>query len=184
MIEVFKSFDLVDWLLTGGLSLILTSAITILVMVIKQRIKDKADITQRKILNESTMTELINLGKSVSTIVQNVQTLTLNIDSIVDVVNASVRANQESIANIASFVLECFNASNLSDEKKTALKSLFERTFFADNQQFVESLKAAKLSSETALNEAQKLIDSLRKTVQEKDVTIATMAKTTKARRI
>lgn len=184
MIEVFKSFDFVDWLVTGGLSLILTSIVTILVMVIKQRIKDKADITQRKILNESTMAELISLGTSVSTMMNNVQNLALNIDSIVNVVNAGVQANQEGIANIASFVLECFNASNLSDEKKAALKSLFERTFFADNQQFVESLKAAKLSSETALNEAQKLIDSLRKTVQDKDVQIANLATTTKSRRI
>lgn len=184
MIEIFKNFDLEAWLLTGGLSLLLTSTITILVMLFKQKINNASDITQRKILNESTMSTLVALGTDIKTLLSSINAVADSITPLIDIVQTASSTIQMNSTNVASFVLECFSESNLSDEKKAKLKALFEKTFFTDYEQFIETLKTAKTNSDNALIDANRVIESLRTTIAQKDAELLTRQTTAKARRI
>jgi hypothetical protein len=184
MMELLQSFDLKAWLLTGGLSLLLTSTITIMVMLIKQKIKDASDITQRKILNESTMSTLVGLGTDIKTLLTNIGAISESITPLIEIVQTASNTIQMNSTNVASFVLECFTESNLSDEKKAKLKTLFEKTFFTNYEQFIENLKTAKDNSDNALVEANKIIETLRATIVQKDAQLLTHQTTAKARRI
>lgn len=184
MIEVLQSFDLKSWLLTGGLGLLLTSTVTILVMLIKQKINQKSDIMQRNILNETTMSTLVTIGTDLSSLFDNVKTLTDGLSSIISIVQSAGDANKITATNLALFVLECFKESNLSDEKKDKLKTLFEKTFFSDSEQFITALKSAKDDSDAALAAANKLIETLQQTVKDKDAQLLAQQTTRKARRV
>lgn len=180
ILEIIKGFDVIDWLATGGVGLILTSVVTIIVMLIKQGIAHKSDITTRKVLNESTMTQLVGVGTDVKTLLtsasslaDNIVTLSKSTESSMDMLNTVIAANQRSNVNLATFVLECFNVSNLSDEKKAGLKTLFDKTFFTDNEQLIETLTAAKNNSDKALTAANALIEQLQTTLAERDEELA-----------
>lgn len=180
ILEIIKGFDVMDWLATGGVGLILTSVVTILVMLIKQGITHKSDITTRKVLSESTMTQLVGVGTDVKTLLtsasalaDNITTLTKSIEPIMDMLNTVIAANQRSNVNLATFVLECFNVSNLSDEKKAGLKTLFDKTFFTDNEQLIETLTTAKNNSDKALTAANALIEQLQATLAKRDEELA-----------
>lgn len=180
ILEIIKGFDVMDWLATGGVGLILTSVVTILVMLIKQGITHKSDITTRKVLSESTMTQLVGVGTDVKTLLtsasslaDNIVALSKSIEPIMDMLNTVIAANQRSNVNLATFVLECFNVSNLSDEKKAGLKTLFDKTFFTDNEQLIETLTAAKNNSDKALTAANALIDQLQATLAKRDEELA-----------
>lgn len=180
ILEIIKGFDVMDWLATGGVGLILTSVVTIIVMLIKQGITHKSDITTRKVLSESTMTQLVGVGTDVKTLLNsasaladNITTLTKSIEPITDMLNTVIAANQRSNVNLATFVLECFNVSNLSDEKKAGLKTLFDKTFFTDNEQLIETLTTAKNNSDKALTAANALIEQLQATLAKRDEELA-----------
>ena len=70
-------------------------------------------------------------------------------------------------------MLECFNVSNLSDEKKAGLKTLFDKTFFTDNEQLIETLTTAKNNSDKALIAANTLIEQLQATIAKRDEELA-----------
>lgn len=180
VLETIKNFDVMDWLATGGIGLILTSVVTILVMLIKQRITSNSDITTRKVLSESTMTQLVGVGTDVKTLLtsasalaDNITVLAKSIEPLTDMLNTVIAANQRSNTNLAAFVLECFNVSNLSDEKKAGLKTLFDKTFFTDNEQLIETLTTAKNNSDKALIAANTLIEQLQATIAKRDEELA-----------
>lgn len=180
VLETIKNFDVMDWLATGGIGLILTSVVTILVMLIKQRITSNSDITTRKVLSESTMAQLVGVGTDVKTLLtsasalaDNITVLAKSIEPLTDILNTVIAANQRSNTNLAAFVLECFNVSNLSDEKKAGLKTLFDKTFFTDNEQLIETLTTAKNNSDKALIAANTLIEQLQATIAKRDEELA-----------
>lgn len=180
ILETIKNFDVMDWLATGGIGLILTSVVTILVMIIKQSITSNSDITTRKVLSESTMAQLVGVGTDVKTLLtsasalaDNITVLAKSIEPLTDMLNTVIAANQRSNTNLATFVLECFNVSNLSDEKKAGLKTLFDKTFFTDNEQLIETLTAAKNNSDKALIAANTLITQLQAAVAKRDEELA-----------
>ena len=180
VLETIKNFDVMDWLATGGIGLILTSVVTIIVMLIKQSITSNSDITTRKVLSESTMTQLVGVGTDVKTLLtsasalaDNITVLAKSIEPLTDMLNTVIAANQRSNTNLAEFVLECFNVSNLSDEKKAGLKTLFDKTFFTDNEQLIETLTTAKNNSDKALIAANTLIEQLRATIAKRDEELA-----------
>lgn len=180
VLETIKNFDVMDWLATGGIGLILTSVVTIIVMLIKQSITSNSDITMRKVLSESTMTQLVGVGTDVKTLLtsasalaDNITVLAKSIEPLTDMLNTVIAANQRSNVNLAEFVLECFNVSNLSDEKKAGLKTLFDKTFFTDNEQLIETLTTAKNNSDKALIAANTLIEQLQATIAKRDEELA-----------
>lgn len=180
VLETIKNFDIMDWLATGGIGLILTSVVTIIVMLIKQSITSNSDITTRKVLSESTMTQLVGVGTDVKTLLtsasalaDNITVLAKSIEPLTDMLNTVIAANQRSNTNLAEFVLECFNVSNLSDEKKAGLKTLFDKTFFTDNEQLIETLTTAKNNSDKALIAANTLIEQLQATIAKRDEELA-----------
>ena len=180
ILETIQNFSVLDWLATGGIGLILTSTITILVMLIKQRITAASDITTRKVLSESTMSQLVGVGTDVKSLItsasdlaNNITDLGKTIEPLMEMLNNVIATNQRSNTNLATFVLECFNVSNLSDEKKAALKTLFDKTFFTDNDQLIETLTKAKNNSDKALTAANALIEKLQTVIAERDEELA-----------
>lgn len=180
ILETIQNFSLLDWLATGGIGLILTSTITILVMLIKQHITTASDITTRKVLSESTMSQLVGVGTDVKSLItsasdlaNNITDLSKTIEPLMEMLNNVIVTNQRSNTNLATFVLECFNVSNLSDEKKAALKTLFDKTFFTDNEQLIETLTTAKNNSDKALTAANALIEKLQTVIAERDEELA-----------
>lgn len=183
MIEVFKNFDVTEWLLTGGLGLLLTSVVTIIVMLIKQRINAKSDIMQRQVLNESTMSTLIAIGADIKQVLESIKILSNDLPAISEQLQKVVTTAATNNTNLANFVLECFSESNLSDEKKAKLKSLFEKTFFSDNEQLIDALKTAKANSDLALTAANQMIEHLTAAAAQKDAEILSLQTTRKSRR-
>lgn len=180
ILETIQNFSVLDWLATGGIGLILTSTITILVMLIKQRITTASDITTRKVLSESTMSQLVGVGTDVKSLItsasdlaNNITDLSKTIEPLMEMLNNVIVTNQRSNTNLATFVLECFNVSNLSDEKKAALKTLFDKTFFTDNEQLIETLTTAKNNSDKALTAANALIEKLQTVIAARDEELA-----------
>lgn len=180
ILETIQNFSVLDWLATGGIGLILTSTVTILVMLIKQRITTASDITTRKVLSESTMSQLVGVGTDVKSLIasasdlaNNIADLGKTIEPLMEMLNNVIVTNQRSNTNLATFVLECFNVSNLSDEKKAALKTLFDKTFFTDNEQLIETLTTAKNNSDKALTAANALIEKLQTVIAARDEELA-----------
>jgi signal recognition particle GTPase len=130
------------------------------------------------------MSTLISLGTDIGTLVKHVTEAKDVLSAMSNIIQTTADKMAVSNTNLASFVLECFTKSNLSDEKKAMLQSLFEKTFFSDNEQLIENLKTAKVNSDEALAAANSLIEALQKQLEQKDTQIAAQQTPRKSRRI
>ena len=74
----------------------------------------------------------------------------------------AIDMQKQSNANLANFVMECFNKSNLTDEAKADLKIIADKIFYDDNNALIEALKQAKLEAELASVESEKMVEELK----------------------
>lgn len=63
--------------------------------------------------------------------------------------------NKDQNLAVASFVLECFKQSNLSDEKKASLQLMFDQLFYQDKGELITALQDGKAAVEKTLTEVQ-----------------------------
>lgn len=159
-------FELPEWLTVGTLGTVLSSIVLMIINMIKSAATNK--------LNKSASTEqtgilaviVEKLGDAKSTLTN----VTVEVEQILSQVQEALQGfkdglnnQQNANMNLAKFVLECFNQSNLSDEKKAKLQVLCDQIFYADNTSLIEVLKAAKLAAEQAQARAENTVLELKK---------------------
>jgi hypothetical protein len=128
----------------------------------------------------STMTEKLGTYSDVITLIQQ---LLDKVSTVTADVTAAITASNESNVNLANFVLECFNSSNLSDETKAKLQLLCDQLFYKDNSQLAENLKASKDAAEKLLTEKSEEIDKLKTTLAETTAKLEAVQSTVKKSR-
>lgn len=159
-------FELPEWLTVGTLGTVLSSIVLMIINMIKSAATNK--------LNKSASTEqtgilaviVEKLGDAKSTLTN----VTAEVEQILSQVQEALQGfkdglnnQQNANMNLAKFILECFNQSNLSDEKKAKLQVLCDQIFYADNTSLIEALKAAKLAAEQAQARAENTVLELKK---------------------
>lgn len=163
-------FELPEWLTVGTLGTVLSSIVLIIVNMIKTAAINKLNKTtstaQTSIL--STIVDKLGTAKTtMETAVDKVSEVLDKVDEALQGFKDGLNNQQNANMNLAKFVLECFNQSNLSDEKKAKLQMLCDQIFYADNNSLIEALKSAKLEAERAQAKAETEVKELKEKLDE-----------------
>lgn len=163
-------FELPEWLNVGTLGTVLTSVVLMIISLIKTAAINK--------LNKATSTSETSI---LTTIVDNLLALKTSIIEVIDATKQNLTKietalttfkdslnNQKNMnMNLAKYVYECFNLSNLSPEKKAQLKLLCDQIFYTDNTALIEQLQENKRSLEQQLLNKEKELANVNKNLQE-----------------
>lgn len=126
----------------------------------------------------SSLSKVANLVDTVNTVSDQNKTLITNLTSI-------LTEQRENNKNTAKFISECFQESNLSDEKKLRLKVLLDELFYGNNMAIIDELKTAKLETDKQLLQANETISTISKDLAKtKEKLTAVQATTKTSRRI
>lgn len=163
-------FELPEWLTVGTLGTVLSSIVLIIVNMIKTAAINKLNKTtstaQTSIL--SIIVDKLGTAKTtMETAVDKVSEVLDKVDEALQGFKDGLNNQQNANMNLAKFVLECFNQSNLSDEKKAKLQMLCDQIFYADNNSLIEALKSAKLEAELAQAKAETEVKELKEKLDE-----------------
>jgi len=161
LLVAIADFQLPEWLTVGTLGTVLASFVTMIVSLIRTGVTNKIN----KAATEGTTGILGNkLAETKNTtleVIDKVKEALTKIDDALANFKDSINNQTNSNMNLAKFVCECFNQSNLSDEKKSKLQLMCDQIFYTDNTTLIESLRAAKQQLEQQLYENQKQMAEL-----------------------
>ena len=139
--------EFLGWLLTGTNIVTFLGIIAALIKIGNNR-KINTNVTNAQIGLLTTMADKVGDIKELAVNVQNVSgQVTESLKFFEDAIAMQTQAN----ANLATFVMECFNRSNLSTEAKAELQVLADKIFYNDNTKVIESLKVAKVNADNAV---------------------------------
>lgn len=170
LLTTIADFELPEWLTVGTLGTVLTSVVLMIISLIKTAATNK--------LNKATSTSETSI---LTTIVDNLLALKTSIIEVIDATKQNLTKietalttfkdslnNQKNMnMNLAKYVYECFNLSNLSPEKKAQLKLLCNQIFYTDNTALIEQLQENKRSLEQQLLNKEKELANVNKNLQE-----------------
>lgn len=114
---------------------------------------------------------------------ENVQTVSKQIGDCMTQFEQALIAQKQSNANLAAFVMECFNRSNLTDEAKSELRLMADKIFYDDNTALIDALKRAKAEADAAVIEGQKQIEQLEANLADEKEKLVKAQENTKANR-
>lgn len=164
LLVAIADFQLPEWLTVGTLGTVLASFVTMIVSLIRTSVTNKIN----KAATEGTTGILGNivdkLAETKNTtleVIDKVKQALTKIDDALANFKDSINNQANSNMNLAKFVCECFNQSNLSDEKKSKLQLMCDQIFYTDNTTLIESLRSAKQQLEQQLYENQKQMAEL-----------------------
>lgn len=153
----FEQFQLPEWLTFGNAVSALISLVGLITAFIKLSSAQKS--------NKSTFGNLAKLLEDnikaingIQTVVNNIDTVATGISKAVDSVIVAISEQQQSNNNLAAFVFECFNLSNLSNENKLKLKVLYDQLFYKTDAAIIDDLKQAKADVDKLLLEKDKYV--------------------------
>lgn len=145
----------IAWISTGSNIVTLFGVITALIKLNSNNKQNKA-ITNTQISLLQTMIDKLSDTKNLA---ENVQVVSAKVSESLTYFEKALTEQRQTSANLAMFVMECFNKSNLSAEAKADLKVLADKIFYNDNTAVIDALKAAKLEADTmAAENAAKVI--------------------------
>lgn len=156
IIEFFQNLSATELFATGSLggSLIAAVAAIICAMINKNSstsISKKSDATIGAI---GTLSDTLLNSKATFDEVFAISTaIGVKLDDMLQIFKAGQENTRETNMAIAAFVLECFNQSNLSDDKKAKLQLLYDQMFYTDKTDLVTKLHADKTAAENAYAE-------------------------------
>ena len=168
MIEIFSQLpawvqELFTWLFTGT-NLATTVGVVVSLFKIGSLKSQSNNLGNAQIDLLSTMTAKLsdtrNLADSVNNVLEQCKTA-------FSAVKLAVEEQRIANANLAMFVMECFNKSNLSDEAKTELRVMADKIFFNDNTKALQTLEAENVAISGALVEAKTKITELTAQLEE-----------------
>lgn len=184
MSEVFAQLpawasQLVGWLLTGTN---IASLLGIIAAIIKIGSSSKANkaVTNTQIDLLNRMVDKLSDTKQLA---QSVQDATKLMSDSLAYFEKALTDQRQANANLATFVMECFNRSNLSAEAKAELQIMADRIFYDDNTQVIEALKAAKLQADEAVEQGLSRIAELEAELEAERKKLSTAQESVKASR-
>lgn len=154
--------EIITWFLTGTNIASFFGIIAALVKIGGNH-KSNAAITTTQIGLLNTMIEKLSDTKQLATQVQSVSE---QIASALKAFQDSIIMQRDANANLAAFVMACFNESNLSADAKAKLQVMADKIFYNDNTQVIEALKTAKANADVAVAEGLLKIDQLQKELE------------------
>lgn len=161
----FGEFQLPEWLTFGTAITAVLNAVGFVVACMKLRASGKENnlrtTTQIGLL--TTMSEKLSDTKKLSAIVSG--TLEKTEEALVEMQKLQ-EAQKKFNLSVATYIMECFQASNLSDDKKLQLKVKYDQLFYDSNYDIIEVLKAEKLAAEEKLAQNEKDIADLQEQVE------------------
>lgn len=139
--------ELIAWLSTGTN---LASLIGVFATLIKLAANSKESKSVTGIQIDLLQTMITKLSDT-KDLASNVQAVSNQVSESLTYFEQAMTAQKQSNANLATFVMECFNKSNLSDETKNELKLIADKIFYDDNTAVINALKQAKAEADAAV---------------------------------
>ena len=136
-----------SWLLTGTNIITFLGIIAALIKISNNR-KITTSVTNAQIELLTTMADRVGDIKELAI---NVKAISEQGTQVLKFCEDTTALQMQSNANLAIFVMECFNRSNLSAEDKTELQILADKIFYNDNTKVIENLKIAKADADNAV---------------------------------
>jgi len=187
IMNLLTDFTLPAWipttLITAGMAFI-TSLSGLVTTFVKQRIAKKLaaqTAAQQLTLLQTMVTKLTDMA-ALSVSVTNIST---KMTDVLTSVQNSIADQKTSNTSLATFVMQCFQLSNLSDENKLQLKTLCNQLFYGDSVELVDTLKKEILQiSSNAADKVKETIELQQQVAQLQTSLNETQANVKTSRRI
>lgn len=163
-------FELPEWLTVGTLGSVLTSVALIIISLIKTAATNKINSATAKSETSILTTivdNLLNLKNSITEVIEATKQNLAKIETALTTFKDSLNNQKNMNMNLAKYVYECFNLSNLSSEKKAQLKLMCDQIFYTDNTTLIEQLQDNKRKLEQQLLDKEKELANVNKNLQE-----------------
>lgn len=170
---------IIGWFLTGTNIASFFGVVAALFKINATR-KDNSAITTTQIGLLNGMVDKLSDTKKLA---EGVQCVSQQMGEAMRCFESAIAMQRDANANLAMFVMACFNESNLSAEAKAKLQVMADKIFYNDNTQVIEALKNAKASADAAVEEGLKRIDELTKELEEQKLKLAHAQENTKENR-
>lgn len=167
------------WVLTGSNLVTIFGLITALFRLNSIKKQNKA-VGNTQITLLTTMIEKLSDTKNLAMTVQGVSD---QIGKALTAMETAMNEQRVANANLALFVMECFNKSNLSDEAKADLKIMADKIFFNDNSKLIEVLKKAKAEADSATTTARNEVERLTRELELEKAKLVTAQENVKENR-
>lgn len=149
--------EAIAWITTGS-NIITVIGIIVAIIKLKTSSNEAKATTMAQINLLEVMTSKLSDTKDLSA---NVGAVLSRVTDALAYFEKAIDAQKQSNANLANFVMECFNKSNLTDEAKADLKIIADKIFYDDNNSLIDALKQAKLEAEREVIESKKKVEEL-----------------------
>ena len=163
-------FELPEWLNVGTLGTVLTSVVLMIISLIKTAATNKINSATAKSETSILTTivdNLLNLKNSITEVIEATKQNLAKIETALTTFKDSLNNQKNMNMNLAKYVYECFNLSNLSSEKKAQLKLMCDQIFYTDNTTLIEQLQDNKRELEQQLLDKEKELANVNKNLQE-----------------
>lgn len=163
-------FELPEWLNVGTLGTVLTSVVLMIISLIKTAAANKINSATAKSETSILTTivdNLLNLKNSITEVIEATKQNLAKIETALTTFKDSLNNQKNMNMNLAKYVYECFNLSNLSSEKKAQLKLMCDQIFYTDNTTLIEQLQDNKRELEQQLLDKEKELANVNKNLQE-----------------
>lgn len=163
-------FELPEWLNVGTLGTVLTSVVLMIISLIKTAATNKINSATAKSETSILTTivdNLLNLKNSITEVIEATKQNLAKIETALTTFKDSLNNQKNMNMNLAKYVYECFNLSNLSSEKKAQLKLMCDQIFYTDNTTLIEQLQDNKRKLEQQLLDKEKELANVNKNLQE-----------------
>lgn len=163
-------FELPEWLNVGTLGTVLTSVVLMIISLIKTAATNKINSATAKSETSILTTivdNLLNLKNSITEVIEATKQNLAKIETALTTFKDSLNNQKNMNMNLAKYVYECFNLSNLSSEKKAQLKLMCDQIFYTDNTALIEQLQDNKRKLEQQLLDKEKELANVNKNLQE-----------------
>lgn len=163
-------FELPEWLTVGTLGSVLTSVALMIISLIKTAATNKINSATAKSETSILTTivdNLLNLKNSITEVIEATKQNLAKIETALTTFKDSLNNQKNMNMNLAKYVYECFNLSNLSSEKKAQLKLMCDQIFYTDNTTLIEQLQDNKRKLEQQLLDKEKELANVNKNLQE-----------------
>ena len=165
LVATLSEFQLPEWLTLSTAIAAVMNVVGFIVACMKLKASGKENgirtLTQIDLLTK--MSDKLSDTKQLSTIISN--TLSKTEEALAEMQKLQEEQKKFNLS-VATYIMECFQSSNLSDDKKLQLQVKYDQLFYDSNYDIIEVLKAEKLAAEEKLAQNEKDIAELQEQVE------------------
>ena len=171
--------QLLTWITTGsGLAAI--CGVIGIIFQNKNSNKNQKGINQ---VQNALLQKIVDGLSVVKDALNQAQNISSVLDDAVAKLSAFTAAQEESNKKLAQFVMECFNRSNLSKEKKAELQLLADELFYSNSKELIATLEHAKADADAVVADYATKIAELEKQLEEEKAKCAIAQENIKSNR-